>query len=132
MRIVNAALQSTIMVDFIRRGITDGSGSHSPHNDIRLVKGKREYCMCLLWKVIEFSVIFGDVLDRTCGGLQWRLLMYTYLRYAYNEMQLRWFIGSLQIMAINLGMKCNWVWLLLVHSHPAFDLLQWTTAKCSP
>ena len=33
MRIVNAALQSTIMVDFLRRGITDGSGSHSPHNE---------------------------------------------------------------------------------------------------
>ena len=85
MRIVNAALQSTIMVDFLRRGITDGSGSHSPHNELlriamEIIDGyllcSRAY-QCINQRVTMKICIMKYLTD--CGGLWFKVHTFTSL-----------------------------------------------------
>ena len=81
MRIVNAALQSTIMVDFLRRGITDGSGSHSPHNELLRIAMEIIDGYLLLCRAYQLAVV--SVHQSTCDDED-----------MHNEIpyRLRWFM----------------------------------------
>ena len=86
MRIVNAALQSTIMVDFLRRGITDGSGSHSPHNELlriamEIIDG---YLLCRAYQLAVVSVHQSTCDDEDMHNeipyrLRWFMVQSSYL-----------------------------------------------------